>query len=56
MEIFNIGKELFSAKFMDILEIIKNRRSIRKFQSREVEKEKIEKLIEALIWAPSAGR
>lgn len=40
---------------MNILEIIKNRRSIRRFQSREIEKEKIEKLIEALIWTPSAG-
>lgn len=40
---------------MDILEIIKGRRSVRKFQPKEIEKEKIDKLIEALIWAPSAG-
>lgn len=40
---------------MDILEIIKTRRSIRRFQTKEIEKEKIDKLIEALIWAPSAG-
>jgi len=40
---------------MKILEIIKNRRSIRKFQKKEVPKEIIDELIEALIWAPSAG-
>lgn len=39
----------------DILEIIKNRRSIRKFQKKEIPRGTIEKLIEALIWAPSAG-
>lgn len=40
---------------MDLLKIIKNRRSIRKFQSKEIPENLIEKLIEALIWAPSAG-
>lgn len=40
---------------MDILDIIKNRRSIRRFKSREIEEEKIEKLLEAVKWAPSAG-
>lgn len=40
---------------MSILEVIKNRRSIRKFQEKEIPKETIDKLIEALIWAPSAG-
>lgn len=40
---------------MEILEIIKTRRSIRRFQTKEVAKEKVEKLIDALIWAPSAG-
>ncbi len=40
---------------MDILEIIKNRRSIRKFKDKEIPKEILEKLILALIWAPSAG-
>lgn len=40
---------------MLILEIIKGRRSIRKFQKREIPKEVIDKLIESLIWAPSAG-
>lgn len=39
----------------DVLKIIKERRSIRKFQKKEIPKEIIDKLIEALIWAPSAG-
>ena len=40
---------------MSILEIIKKRRSIRDFQEKAIPQEVIEKLIEALIWAPSAG-
>lgn len=40
---------------MDTLEIIKNRRSVRAFQKKEIPEEVVEKLIEALIWAPSAG-
>lgn len=40
---------------MEILEIIKKRRSIRKFKSESFPKEMLEKLISALIWAPSAG-
>jgi len=40
---------------MNILEIIKKRRSTRKFKKERIPKEKIEKLKEALIWAPSAG-
>jgi len=39
---------------MEFLKIIKERRSIRKFQKKEIPEEIIEKLIEALIWAPSA--
>jgi len=39
----------------NILEIIKERRSIRKFQKKEIPEEIIDKLIEAIIWAPSAG-
>lgn len=38
---------------MDLLEIIKSRRSIRKFLSRKVEDEDIKKILEAGIWAPS---
>jgi len=40
---------------MNLLEVIKNQRSIRKFQKKEITKEIIDELIEALIWAPSAG-
>jgi len=40
---------------MSILKIIKERRSIREFQKKEIPKGIINKLIEALIWAPSAG-
>ncbi len=40
---------------MSILEIIKKRRSIRKFKKDKISKEIVEKLKEALIWAPSAG-
>lgn len=40
---------------MPILEIIKKRRSIRAFEKKEIPKEILEKLIEAIIWAPSAG-
>ena len=40
---------------MSILKIIKERRSIRKFQKKEIPQKSIDKLIEALIWAPSAG-
>jgi nitroreductase len=40
---------------MDVLEAIKGRRSIRAFKNRNVSQELVEKLIEAAIWAPSAG-
>jgi nitroreductase len=40
---------------MDILKAIKERRSIRDFQKKEIPKDIIDKLIDALIWAPSAG-
>ena len=41
---------------MDIvLKIIKERRSIRSFQKKDIPEEIIKKLIDALIWAPSAG-
>lgn len=38
-----------------VLKIIKERRSIRDFQKKDVPEEIIKKLIDALIWAPSAG-
>lgn len=40
---------------MELLETIKNRRCIRKFKSKDVEEEKINKILEAANWAPSAG-
>jgi len=39
---------------MEILDVIKNRRSIREFEKKEIPEEIVNKLIEALIWAPSA--
>ncbi len=39
----------------DILNIIKERRSIRKYKAKEIPAELVEKLKEALVWAPSAG-
>jgi len=42
--------------FMDLLEIIKTRRSVRSFDSsKEVKKKDIDKILEAAIWSPSAG-
>ncbi|MFX1537393.1 MAG: nitroreductase family protein, partial [Promethearchaeota archaeon] len=40
---------------MDALELLKSRRSIRKYKSTPVESEKIEKCLEAARWAPSAS-
>ena len=39
---------------MDLLELIKSRRSVRKFQNRPVEREKILTCVEAARYAPSA--
>jgi len=40
---------------MEVFEAILKRRSVRNFEKNKIPKEKIEKLKEALIWAPSAG-
>lgn len=40
---------------MEVLEMIKSRRSTRKFQKREVEREKIDLILEAGRYAPSGG-
>lgn len=40
---------------VDILEIIKNRRSIREFQRKAIPRDLVVKIEEALVWAPSAG-
>lgn len=47
--------ELLKVKFMDVLDAIKGRRSIRAFQNREISQEIVDKLIDAARWAPSAG-
>ncbi len=39
----------------EILKVIKERRSIRKYANKEVKKQSIEKLIEAARWSPSGG-
>ncbi len=40
---------------MTVFDAVKERRSIRKFLPKEIPEDAIEKLKEALIWAPSAG-
>ena len=40
---------------MDLLEIIKNRRTIRKYQDKQISNEDLEKIIEAGLYAPNAG-
>jgi nitroreductase len=46
---------IIKAMFMDVIEAIKGRRSIRAFKSKEVSQETVEKIIDAALWAPSAG-
>jgi nitroreductase len=38
---------------MELVEAIKGRRSVRKFKAQEVPREKLEKILELAIWAPS---
>ena len=40
---------------MDILKVVRERRSIRDFQKKDITVDIMNKLIDALIWAPSAG-
>lgn len=40
---------------MELLELIKKRRAIRKYQDKQIPKEDLEKIIEAGLYAPSAG-
>ena len=40
---------------MDVLEAIKSRRSVRKYKPIPVEDEKLNRVLEAVRWAPSAG-
>lgn len=43
-------------KDMDILKAVKERRSIRDFQKKKIPDDLIEKLMEALIWAPRVSK
>jgi nitroreductase len=40
---------------MDVLKAVKERRSIRNFQKKDIPEDAVDKLIDAIIWAPSAG-
>ena len=40
---------------MDILSLMKERRSIRKYQDKQIDREDLEKIIEAGLYAPNAG-
>jgi nitroreductase len=40
---------------MQVFDIIKQRRSVRLYTEQTIEKNKLKKLVEAAIWAPSAG-
>lgn len=40
---------------MDILDLMKKRRSIRKYQDRQIDRKDLEKIIEAGLYAPNAG-
>ncbi|HID43890.1 MAG TPA: nitroreductase family protein, partial [Archaeoglobaceae archaeon] len=40
---------------MELIDAILGRRSIRKYKEKDVEDEKIRKILEAAIWAPSSG-
>ena len=40
---------------MELLELMKHRRSIRKYEDRQIEKKDLEKVIQAGLFAPNAG-
>ncbi len=40
---------------MDVFEAIRERRSVRKYDSKPVDRELIEKVVDAVRWAPSSG-
>ena len=40
---------------MELMEIIRNRRSIRKYKDQKIEKEKLEAIVEAGLFAPNPG-
>jgi nitroreductase len=40
---------------MEVLDIIKERRSVRSYTEEPVDEDKLNKLVEAAVWAPSGG-
>lgn len=40
---------------MEVLDIIRKRRSVRSYADEAIEEEKLRRLVEAAVWAPSAG-
>ena len=46
---------LEGGRVMDFCDLVKYRRSIRKYQSRQFERAALNRIIEAGIYAPSAG-
>ena len=40
---------------MELLELMKYRRSIRKYQKKQIERDALQKIIEAGLYAPNAG-
>ncbi len=46
---------IIQVNFMNVLDAIKGRRSIRAFERRDVSPEAVEELVDAARWAPSAG-
>ncbi len=51
-DLFNLAELPASASFTDLLSLFKKRRSIREFQKKEIEKELIEKILEAARTSP----
>ncbi len=41
---------------MELLELMKSRRTIRKYQEKQITKEDLEKIIQAGLYAPNARR
>ncbi|HET6513672.1 MAG TPA: nitroreductase family protein [Thermodesulfovibrionales bacterium] len=39
----------------EVLKVVKERRSVRSFQGKDIPEEVVRKLIDAMVWAPSAG-
>ena len=42
-------------RYMELLELIRSRRSIRKYMEQPVEREKLDAIVEAGLFAPNAG-